>query len=114
MGEFYFTMLAALAALEAKQTSERTIIGLAAKRARGERTGNVPYGHRLEAPGSQKLIEEPSEQAIIEHARTMRASGQSFAAIADALNRMGRVNRRGNRFRPESIFYMLRDKEVAV
>ena len=73
IGEFFFTMLAALAQMERKLIGERTRAVLAYKRENGQKTGGrVPYGYRVveeRMPGKDKpikrLVEEAREQKYI-------------------------------------------------
>lgn len=54
----------------------RTKVALAAKRRRGERLGQVPYGYTADASG--KLHPEPREQAAIAHIVRQRDAGVSW------------------------------------
>jgi len=69
-GELVFHIFAALAQMECRLLSERTLAGLAAARARGHVGGRptVATGEKLEA------------------ARAMRANGATYTAIASALD----------------------------
>jgi site-specific DNA recombinase len=84
----------------------RTKAGMARKREKGERLGMVPYGKRLAANGVH-LLENPAEQAVIATVRELRASGLSYRAIAEALNRRGMMNRAGGRFLATQVVRML-------
>jgi DNA invertase Pin-like site-specific DNA recombinase len=89
------TILDAFAQYEKARIALRTKAGLARKRERGERLGMVPYGWQLAADGVH-LADHASEQAVIATVRALRASGLSYRAIADELNRRGLVNRAGD------------------
>jgi hypothetical protein len=54
----------------------RTKAALAAKKARGERVGSVPFGYTLTEGG--KLAPEPVEQVVAGKVRELRASGLSL------------------------------------
>jgi site-specific DNA recombinase len=84
----------------------RTKAGMARKREKGERLGMVPYGTRLAANGVH-LLENPAEQAVIATVRELRASGLSYRAIAEELNRRGMMNRAGGRFLATQVVRML-------
>lgn len=79
--------------LDAFSEYERLIIGqrtkaaLKAKKARGERVGNIAFGYQLAADGT--LTEQPDEQAALAIIRDCRAAGYTLRAIADELNRQG-------------------------
>ena len=55
------------------------------------------------------LIDHAPEQAVIVTVRALRASGLSYRAIAEALNRRGLVNRAGGRFNHTQVVRMLED-----
>ncbi len=59
-GEFFFTLLAALATMERKQIAERTEAALAHKREKGEWVGRPPVGYRSHARKRQR--KEPESQ----------------------------------------------------
>jgi DNA invertase Pin-like site-specific DNA recombinase len=62
----------------------RTRAALGAKRGRGERTGEIPFGYRLADGGA--LEADAGEQRAIALVRDLRADGLSQRAIADRLN----------------------------
>ena len=75
----------------------RTTAALAAKRARGERVGSVPFGFALHADGV-RLVANLRERATIARAHRLRARGLSLRAVAARLADEGRVSRSGRRF----------------
>lgn len=84
-GKMVFRMFAVLAEFERDQISERTKLGMAQKKARGERVGKVPFGFQLGSDGAT-LVPEPHEQEIVALIRELRDRGLSFRKIADELN----------------------------
>lgn len=84
----------AVAAWERKTIAGRVKAALAVKAARGERTGNVPRGLRVGDDG-RRLEEDPDERAVIERARSLRASGMSFRRIVVQLEEEGARARTG-------------------
>jgi DNA invertase Pin-like site-specific DNA recombinase len=72
----------------------RTKAALAAKRARGERIGAIPYGYTLSDDGV-RLVNNPSEQSVIARVHHLRASGTSLRGIVATLERAGCVSRAG-------------------
>ena len=100
-GEFMVTVFAALSQLERKQIGERTAAALQAKRARGERAGNVPYGFEADRQG--RLRPHPGETATVQRARLIRADGLSLREIAKTLNGEGRRTRRGSPWSPQGV-----------
>jgi site-specific DNA recombinase len=85
--------------LDAFSEYERLLIGartraaLKAKRQRGERAGEVPYGFVAAADG--RLEEEPGEQAVISAVREARSRGLAQRAIVEELAARGFVGRTG-------------------
>lgn len=71
----------------------RTRAALQAKRARGERAGEVPYGFTADSTG--RLEENPAEQAVIKHVLDLRAAGLSLRGVTAELARVGIVSRSG-------------------
>jgi DNA invertase Pin-like site-specific DNA recombinase len=91
----------------------RTIAALAAKRARGERVGSVPFGFALHADGVRLVANRP-EQATIARARRLRAHGLSLRAVAARLAFEGRVSRSGRRFIAEQVARMINQRASRV
>jgi site-specific DNA recombinase len=71
----------------------RTKAALAAKRARGERAGNVPFGFSANADG--KLVDAPSERAVIAEVQRLRADGRTLRQVVRELRSQGVVGRTG-------------------
>jgi len=84
----------------------RTKAALGAKKARGERTGGIPFGFSLANDG-KNLIENPAEQGIINEARTMKAAGLSLRGIAQTLADHGFNARNGKPFQAVQIQRMV-------
>lgn len=72
----------------------RTREALAAKRARGERVGAVPYGYRL-APDGLHLEADAAEQAVLVRVRELSSAGLSQREIVEDLAAHGVVGRTG-------------------
>ena len=86
------TMIDAFAAYERALIRSRTKAALAAKKARGERVGGVPYGYRDEGG---RLVADAAEQAVVARARKLREEGLSLRAIGRALLEDGHRPRSG-------------------
>lgn len=80
----------------------RTKAALAVKKARGERTGDIPYGCRLAADGVH-LEGNASEQHVIEMVNQDRRSGLSLRAICAKLDATGIQPRGGRRWHPQTV-----------
>lgn len=110
IGEFFFTLMAALAQLERKQIGERTAMALQHKRANGEKTGGyTPFGYDVIVEGGKvdtvsTLIPNAAEQKAIRLIERLRAKGYSYRAIGAALEQRGIMTKRGKkRWHPQTI-----------
>ena len=86
----------------------RTKAALAAKKARRERTGSVPYGYRLAADGKH-LVEDPAEQEALALIRSYREQGLSLRAIGARLQARGVLPRNGRAWQPQPLARILAD-----
>lgn len=80
----------------------RTKAALAVKRARGERTGEVPYGFRLAADGVH-VEAHAAECEVVALVREWRAAGRTLRAIAGDLAARGLAPRNGGRWHPQTV-----------
>lgn len=94
---FMRTVIDGAAAYERALIRARTKAVLAAKRARGERTGSVPYGSSL-SPDGVHLVPEPAEQATIATVKALRAQGLSLRAVTEELESLDLFSRNGKPF----------------
>ncbi len=102
----------AFAAEELRRIRGRTRAALAAKRARGERVGGIPFGRRLKPDGAHRLVAgvptcrsgcpgclhlepEPAEELVVARIRALRAEGLSVAAVTRKLVSEASVSRTG-------------------
>jgi site-specific DNA recombinase len=104
-GRMVFRMLAVLAEFERDQIAERTRLGLAEKRRRGEKTGGrVPFGYRAEdRGGTLVLVEDATEQATLAEARRLQAAGLSLRAIGAELTSRGMAPKAGGRWHAKTL-----------
>ncbi len=84
----------------------RTRAALAAKKARGERVGTLPYGYRLAADGLHLMADE-AEQAVMASIRQLAGEGLSQRAIVAHLARRGVVGRKGAPLQQTQVARML-------
>jgi site-specific DNA recombinase len=103
---FMRTVIDGAAAYERALIRARTKAALAAKRARGERSGELPYGWRLGADGAHLEADEV-EAAVLAVVRELRASGLSQRAIVAELAARRLVSRAGQPFAKTQIARML-------
>ncbi len=91
--QFMKNVIDAAAAYERGLIRSRTKAALAAKRRRGERVGEVPFGWTLDASG--RLVEDAAEQLVIEKIHACRKAGMSLRQIAEILSRNHVTTKKG-------------------
>lgn len=103
--ELLKAMIDAFAQYERALIRMRTKAALAAKKKRGERVGQVPYGSQMRGDG---CLLEPSaaEQAVILEIQDLRRAGLAIHAIVARLNAAGRPAR-GKRWHPTTVSRIL-------
>jgi DNA invertase Pin-like site-specific DNA recombinase len=69
--------------MERDMIAERTKDALAHKRQKGEWTGRVPFGFKIE---KKHLVEDPEQMKVIQKAKRLRRSGKSLREISRALS----------------------------
>lgn len=85
----------------------RTRAALAAKRAKGEKTGgDAPYGFAVGEDGVS-LVPVESERVIAARARVLRGEGRSLRAVASQLSAEGHASRAGRPFAAAQVARML-------
>jgi DNA invertase Pin-like site-specific DNA recombinase len=105
-GRLFFRLMAAMAEFERDVIAERTRVALAYKRSRGERVSRyAPFGYRLRAG---QLVPNPTELRAAKKARALRASGLTYRAIVEALNRK-RVPCRGRGWHLSTVHAILQE-----
>lgn len=87
---------------ERRLIGQRTKAALRAKRERGERAGNLPFGYSLNANG-RTLDRNEAEQTVLSILAELRVAGYSQRAIAAELNRQGFTTRRGTAWRHQYV-----------
>ena len=80
---------------------------LARKKAKGERTGTVPFGYQVGANGVH-LEKHTGERRLLSLIRRWRNRGKTLRGIRDELNRRGYVTRRGNPWSLTCVVNLLR------
>jgi site-specific DNA recombinase len=106
MGAMIFAILASFAAEERRVITGRTLAGRKEKASRGGFAGGAaPLGYMRDLRGG--LVIHDAESTIVRQIVRMRAEGYSLRSIATTLNDAGCVPKRGKRFYPSTIRYML-------
>lgn len=103
-GKMIFRLLSVLAEFERDLVSERTKAILAHKRAKGEVYGPLPFGF-VEDGG--RLVKHAEEGVVVAEILAMRERGDTFLAIAETLNARGILGKRGKKFYPSTIRYLI-------
>lgn len=95
-GRLVLNVIMSVAQWERETNVERTRDALAHKRARGERTGGIPYGWDLDPSGPlnaagrpARLVVNAAEATIVARILELAAAGRSPRAIAGELERLG-------------------------
>ena len=104
-GKLMFGMLALLAEFERGLVSERTKMALAQKKATGEVYSPTPYGF-AEIEG--RLVTVKKEARTVADILRKREQGQSYEAIANQLNADGIPSKRGGRWYPSTVHYLVK------
>lgn len=92
MGEFFFSLMASLAQMERRLTSERTKAVLDGKKSRGEFIGKPRFGFKS---AGKSLTIDPAQQSIVEQIRDLSRSGLSFRSVAQTLNAANILTKQG-------------------
>jgi site-specific DNA recombinase len=100
-------MVDLFASYERAMIRSRTVVALAQKRARGERTGTVPVGCRLAADGVH-LEADPTEARIVAAVLEGRSAGLSLRGIVADLAERGMLTRRGGAVQTTQVVRILR------
>ena len=87
------TIVDAFAQYERAMIASRTRAALAVKKAKGERTGGVPYGF---SDLDGRLVPNDAERSVIARARELSSQGMSLRAICASLKTEGVVFRNFN------------------
>jgi len=103
-------MFRVVAGFERNLTQFRIKSALAAKKARGERVGCIPFGWEL--GDHRKLRPRPDELPIVERMIEFRKQELSMLKIAKALNAEGFRNRNGNPWNHVSVWNCLKHTPI--
>ena len=99
-------MIRVVAGFERNITQFRIKAAMAAKKARGERVGAIPFGYKL--GDAKKLVRHPEEGEIVDRIAAYRADGLSIRQLAAKLNEEGLLNRKGSRWTHDSMYNALK------
>jgi site-specific DNA recombinase len=99
-------VMASVSQWEREAIGERTRDALRHKKAQGQRVGTVPYGCGV-SPDGATLVPDLAETRTLALLRELRKAGHTLQAIADELNGLGLVTRRGSRWKLRSVHHLL-------
>ena len=113
LGQFFFVVIAAVAALERSMIRERMVSGKKAKKANlGHIGGVAPYGYRIVGHGRAAQLEPvESEQKVL--AAVRERADLSLADMTRHLTAQGLVSRAGTPFYKMQVSRMLRQVQGA-
>lgn len=95
----------AFAEYERQIIAARTRAALQAKKARGERAGNLPWGYRADENG--RLVQDVDEQLVIARIRDLRDEGTSIRGVVRCLAEEGYRSRVGRPLTQGTIWNIL-------
>jgi len=112
-GRLVLTVLSGMNQWEREQLAVRTRDALQMKRAKGERTGAIPYGYQLAEDGVH-LVKDGMEQLMIGLAKELKREGKSLRQIARRLTDEGFAPKRGKQFHAQTVKNLLTFQPAAV
>ena len=107
-GKMVFRLLAVMNEFERDQISERTKSALQHKITLNERTGTIKFGYKL-ADDGVSLIEDESEQSVIQAIYSLRDSGLSLRKIVAELERRGFKSRTGQPYQLKQVHRIIQN-----
>ena len=106
MGEMIFTLLAGFAAEERRVIIRRTLAGKREKASRGGFSGGAaPLGYARDREGGLTVLD--AESVVVLRIFEMRRAKLSLLSIARKLNNEGVASKRGGKWYPATISYIL-------
>lgn len=103
-GKMMFRMLAVLAEFERDVIAERTKSAMSHKKQIGEVYSPIPFGFQA-IDGRLEQVE--SEALMVTEILAMRNSGATLSAIANSLNVRGIEGKRGGKWFPSTVRYLI-------
>lgn len=98
-----------VAGFERSITQFRIKAALAAKKARGERAGSLPFG--LMVGPDKKLVRNPNEEKHLEAMVHLRYQGHGLKEIAQIMNGSGLLNRKDRKWTHDSVWRAMKQTE---
>jgi len=104
---FMRTVIDGAAAYERALIRSRTKAALAAKAAKGERIGGIPYGFQV-GPDGRSLVPNQREREVIQQVKELRNGGVSIRKLVVECAKQGLVSRAGRPFAKSQVEKLLR------
>jgi site-specific DNA recombinase len=118
MGRFFLTVMAGAAEMERNLVRERTAAALGHLRDQGVQLGGEAMGwartDETDDDGRKVVRKVQDEAETVARILALRAEGSTLQAIADTLTAEGRPTKRGGRWAPATVHYILKREAVAV
>jgi|GEM_PF-2622397 len=113
MGEFFTTILSAVASLESSNIAERTRFALSHARREGKVYGRIPFGYLVIGVGkTRRLVPDPHAMKGLARAKQMRADRVTLKEIGEWLTAKGFKPPQGGSWAPGSVKAMLESKKT--
>lgn len=106
-GRMILNIMATVSQWEREVIGERTSAALQHKIAQGQHVGSPALGFRMT---EGQLEEHQAELAVVDRIQELRAGGLTLQAIADVLNSESIPTKRGGKWHPSTITYILSRK----
>jgi len=104
MGRFFLSMTAAFAELERRMIGERTKAAMDHLRRNGHVYSSVPFGFDRDG---DRLVPNRAEMRTVRQMKKWRDIGMTLREIAERLNKRNVLTKRGCRWHPSTIRYVL-------
>lgn len=108
-GRMILNIMATVSQWEREVIGERTSAALQHKIAQGQHVGSPALGFRMT---DGQLEEHQAELAVVERIKTLRANRMTLQAIADLLNYENIPTKRGGKWHPSTVTYILRRRSA--
>ena len=106
-GRMILNIMATVSQWEREVIGERTSAALQHKIAQGQHVGSPALGFQI---NEGQLEENQAELAVVDRISALRADGMTLQAIADVLNSESIPTKRGGKWHPSTITYILSRK----
>ncbi len=106
-GRMILNIMATVSQWEREVIGERTSAALQHKIAQGQHVGSPALGFKM---SDGQLEQDQAELAVVQRVFELRGAGLTLQAIADTLNHEGIATKRGGKWHPSTVTYILSRK----